>query len=293
MQLFNFHTHTLYCDGSAEPEAYVKQAIALGFHSLGFSGHAPIPLKNEFSIKEEELPTYCDTIRKLSKKYKDQIHIFLALEIDYIPNITKNFQDFSESYKLDYTIGSVHLVANPENKQLWFIDGRKTATYDNGLQQVFNGDIKTAVKAFYHQINQMIITQNPDIIGHLDKIKMNNKNRFFTQDEKWYKDLVNETITVIKEKGSIVEVNTRGLYKNRSDELFPSTLILKELHRLEIPVTISADAHKPEELHLLFHETATILKEIGFKTAMIFNKGKWREEEIIIDAKKSKKEILN
>jgi len=282
MQLFNFHTHTLYCDGSSEPEAYIKQAIAKGFHSLGFSGHAPIPFENEFAIKEENLLLYCDTILKLKDKYKDYINIFLALEIDYIPIFTKNFEDVSKICNLNYTIGSVHLVVNQANKQLWFIDGGNIATYDKGLTEVFNGDIKTAVKAYYHQINQMIVTQKPDIIGHLDKIKMNNKNRFFTQNEKWYKDLVNETIGIIKEQNAIIEVNTRGLYKKRSDELFPSISILKELHRSKIPVTISADAHKPEELDLLFYETANILKEIGFKTIMIFDGEKWIEEEITI-----------
>ena len=281
MNLFNFHTHTSYCDGNSEPEAYVKQAIALGFHSLGFSGHAPIPLENGFAIKEEELQAYCNTIRKLKEKYSDVIHIYLSLEIDYITGITKDFQDFRNSCNLDYTIGSVHLVVNPENKnQLWFIDGGNIAMYDEGLQKLFNGDIKNAVKAYYHQINQMIITQNPDIMGHFDKIKMNNKNRFFTQTEKWYKDLVNETISIIKEQESIVEVNTRGLYKKRSDELFPGIPILKELHRLKIPITISADAHKPEELNLYFNETADILKEIGFNTVMLFDGKKWKEEQI-------------
>ncbi len=282
MHLFNFHTHTSYCDGNSEPEAYVKQAITMGFQSLGFSGHAPIPLENGFAIKEDELHTYCDEIRKLSEQYKNQIPIYLALEIDYIPGFTKDFKDFKESCNLDYTIGSVHLVVNPENKQLWFIDGGKTATYDNGLQQIFNGDIQTAVKTYYHQVNQMIITQKPDIIGHLDKIKMNNQNRFFRQDEIWYKNLINECIAIIKEQGCIVEVNTRGLYKKRSDELFPGISILKELYRLKIPVTISADAHKPEELALLFQETACLLKEIGFKAVMVFKEGGWVEEAIMI-----------
>ncbi|MFZ4399611.1 MAG: histidinol-phosphatase [Bacteroidales bacterium] len=281
MQKFNFHTHTFFCDGNSEPETYVKQAIALGFHSLGFSGHAPIPLENGFAIKEEELSDYCDSIRRLCEKYKDEIQIYLALEIDYIPGITKNFHDFSNSCKLDYTIGSVHLVANQENHKLWFIDGGNIAKYDNGLHEIFNNDIRIAVKTYYQQIMQMIITQNPDIIGHFDKIKMNNKDRFFTQDEDWYKDILKETIAVIKEQGSIVEVNTRGLYKKRSDELFPGISILQELQKRNIPVTISADAHKPEELDLFFDETAIILKEIGFKTVMVFDKGEWKEEVII------------
>jgi len=280
MQLFNFHTHTHYCDGSSEPEAYVKRAIQLGFSALGFSGHAPIPFKNEFAIKDEELQNYCDSIRNLQAKYAKEINIYLALEIDYIPGFTMDFEDFNKKCKLDYTIGSVHLVVNPENNIRWFIDGGNTDTYDYGLQLAFNNDIQTAVKAYYHQINSMIITQKPDIIGHFDKIKMNNKNRFFTQDEKWYLDLVMESLEIIKSHQSIVEVNTRGLYKKRADELFPSLPILKDMLRMNIPVTISADAHKPEELDLLFHETAGQLKEIGYAAVMVFDGKAWQEVAI-------------
>jgi histidinol-phosphatase (PHP family) len=280
MQLFNFHTHTHYCDGSSEPEAYVKRAIDLGFSALGFSGHAPIPFKNEFAIKEEELQNYCDSIRSLQTKYADVIKIYLALEIDYIPGFTKDFEEFNKNCKLDYTIGSVHLVVNPQNEKRWFIDGGDISKFDYGLQTVFNNDIKLAVKAYYHQINSMITTQKPYIIGHFDKIKMNNKNRFFTQDEKWYQDLVMESLEIIKSQHSIVEVNTRGLYKKRSDELFPSLPILKEMLRMDIPITISADAHKPEELELLFHETAVQLKEIGYTTLMVFNCQAWKEAAI-------------
>jgi histidinol-phosphatase (PHP family) len=277
MQLFNFHTHTHYCDGSSEPEDYVKRAIQLGFTSLGFSGHAPIPFKNEFAIKEEELQNYCESIRSLKTKYADEINIFLALEIDYIPGFTKDFSAFITECNLDYTIGSVHLVVNPENNIRWFIDGGNIDTYDNGLRLAFNNDIKTAVKAYYHQINKMIITQKPNIIGHFDKIKMNNKNRYFIQDEKWYLDLVMESLEIIKAQHSIVEVNTRGLYKKRTDELFPSLSILKEILRLNIPITISVDAHKPEELDLFFHETAEQLKEIGYEAVMAFDGKAWNE----------------
>ena len=41
--LQNLHTHTTYCDGKNTAEEMVQKAIELGFRSLGFSGHAPMP----------------------------------------------------------------------------------------------------------------------------------------------------------------------------------------------------------------------------------------------------------
>jgi len=277
MNQYNYHTHTNFCDGSATPEAYVQEAIKLGFQALGFSGHAPVPMPNEFAIKIENLEAYANTIRELQQKYTGQIDIFLALEFDFIPGVLDDFSIFSDQLKLDYTIGSIHLVKNGGGDHLWFIDGGKQNVYDEGLKNTFGGDIQKAVKAYYHQVNTMIESQVPDIIGHLDKIKMHNQNRYFQTDEVWYQTLFNETLELIKEKECIVEVNTRGLYKKRSDELFPGTNILKKIKALDIPVIVSSDAHKPEELSLGISETLVLLKEIGFKELMKFDGDDWVE----------------
>ena len=75
MNLFNLHTHSYFCDGKEEPEEYVKQAIELGYHTLGFSSHAPVPFENNFSLKEDKMEEYFSTIRALGEKYKDKINI--------------------------------------------------------------------------------------------------------------------------------------------------------------------------------------------------------------------------
>lgn len=277
MPLSNYHTHTYFCDGSSKPEAYVEAAINAGFTKLGFSGHAPMPFANTYAIKNEELTAYCLEINNLKEKYKAQLDIFLALEIDYIPEYSADFKSFKNNCKLDYTIGSVHLVSNPENKKLWFIDGGKIEEYDQGLNTIFDRDIRKGVKAFYHQTMEMLTTQKPDIIGHMDKIKMNNRNRYFQPNEKWYQNLVLETLNVIKEQHTIVEINTRGIYKKRSDELFPGIEILKQIKEMQIPVIISSDAHKPEELSSGLVETRNVLKNIGFTYICDFDGKTWRE----------------
>jgi len=156
MNLFNLHTHTNFCDGKAEPEEYVKQAIELGYHSLGFSGHAPVPFNNHFAIKDERLNDYFNVIKDLRKKYQDQINILLALEIDFIPGITKEFDWFRKAGNLDYLIGGIHLIRNKGVKDLWFIDGPLQEKYDEGLKKLFNGNGRKGVEAYFKQLNEMI-----------------------------------------------------------------------------------------------------------------------------------------
>jgi histidinol-phosphatase (PHP family) len=117
----------------------------------------------------------------------------------------------------------------------------------------------------------MVATQRPDIIAHFDKIKMHNKNRFFTEEEFWYKDLVWKTLKYISdETDSIIEINTRGLYKKRSDTFFPGPDILELVHHLNIPLTLNSDAHEPDELNGYYPEALALLKEIGFKELIGF-----------------------
>jgi len=272
MNLFNLHTHTHFCDGKNPPEEYVIQAIELGFHTLGFSGHAPVPFENHFAIKEEKLETYFQSIRDLSLIYKDSIQILLALEIDYIPGITKNFDDFRKQGNLDYVIGGVHLIKNQDQKELWFIDGPVQEKFDDGLKTIFNGHARRGVEAYYNQLLEMIAIQKPDIIAHLDKIKMHNKERFFSIEEQWYKDLVWKTLKYIAaETNCIVEVNTRGLYKKRCDTFFPEPEILEHIHHLKIPITLSSDAHKPDELNKYYNEAIALLKDIGFNEIIYYS----------------------
>jgi len=281
MRLFNLHTHSRFCDGSGDPEEYVQAAIGAGFHTLGFSSHGPVPFPNNFAIQDEEmLAEYCRTINALKIKYTGQINIWLGLELDYIEGITKDFGIYRESCGLDFVIGSLHLVRNGPDTNLWFIDGAKIETYDNGLNQVFNGDIRKAVTTYYEQLNKMISTQKPEIIGHFDKIKMNNKGRYFKEDEPWYRDLVLQTIDNIRNTGSIVEVNTRGIYKKRSDDLYPGTWALEHLNTMKIPITLSADAHHPSEVNGYYAEALEILRKIGFRGLMCLTEEGWKEQVI-------------
>ena len=271
---FNLHTHTRFCDGKAEPEAYVKEAVRLGFHTLGFSGHAPVPFENKFAIQDDKaLLSYCHEVIALKKDYREQVRVLLALECDFIPGISRDFEEFRTACDLDYVIGGVHLVRNLEDtdRGLWFIDGPDQERYDRGLEEVFAGNPRKGVEAYFNQLMEMVATQQPDIVAHLDKIKMHNRERHFSEQEKWYRDLVWKTLKFIAAQNkAVVEVNTRGVYKKRSDTFFPGPWILEQVHHLGIPVTLSSDAHEPHELDGNYAEALQLMHDIGFREVVCF-----------------------
>lgn len=273
--LANYHTHNHYCDGKEAPEAYVLKAIALGIKALGFSSHAPVLFDNDYSIPPEKLNDYCAEIERLKNIYSGQIDLFLALEADYIPNKTHAFSYFREKCKLDYIIGSIHLIAHPRSGEIWYIDGGRQERWDQGLAEVFGNNIQAGVKAFYHQTNQMIEYQKPEILGHFDKIKMHNKDRFFKQEDVWYKKLILESLALTKERGIVLEINTRGIYKGRYDELFPSISILQTAQEMGIPLMLNTDAHHPDELLGYFNEAMKMIKMAGIRELWHFSRKGW------------------
>lgn len=274
MEYFSYHTHTNYCDGKSTAEEMVLRAIDLGLQSIGFSSHAPLPAKEPWSMDEILLEAYVEEIEELKLKYSSEIDVYRSLEIDYIPNVTASFESFKAKASLDYTIGSVHLVKVNSNDEFWFLDGPDT-NFTHGVEVLFNGNIQKAVSAYFDQVIEMIATQKPDIIGHIDKVKMNNKGRYFSEDEKWYTDLLDKTIIALKESDCIVEVNTRGIYKKKSDTFFPDTYFLKQCLKYNIPVTISSDAHHVDELISVFDTAQEMLKNIGFDSVRVFKGDMW------------------
>ena len=274
--LTNYHTHSCYCDGKATPREMVEFAVSHGFTHLGFSGHSPLPYANSFSIHGDKYLEYCDTIRALKVEFADRIDLRLGLEIDYVPGLCEDFAPLAQQGGLEYTIGSIHLIPNPDAidylrshpaeaaDHLWMIDGPRYETYDDGLQRHFGGDIRRAVTAFFRQNCEMIESQHPTIVGHFDKVVMHNRDRYFQYDEPWFQHLVSEIVLLIRDMGCICEVNTRGIYKGRHYDYYPAKETLVRMNELGIPVIVSTDAHAPEDL-LRTEGAVDFLRGIGYR----------------------------
>jgi histidinol-phosphatase (PHP family) len=299
MQNFNLHTHSIYSDGKSQPREIVEEAIRQGLTTLGFSEHSPLPFDNTFSVKSADMPRYVAEIAQLKEEFKDKIDIYCGLEADYLTGVSEPFAVTKEKYRLDYLIGGVHLVINPALRQaqgptktkvvepvetpsisadqIWFIDGPKWEVYDEGLQKFFDGDIRRAVRRFFEQSNEMIENEQFDIIAHFDKIKMHNRERYFHEDEPWYRKLALETLDLIREKGLVMEINTRGIYKKRYNGFYPSPWLMEEACKMGVPAIISADAHHFSEITLEFDHAEEALKKAGYRSVVNFKDGHWVE----------------
>ena len=272
MSWSNYHNHTKYSDGRNTPKECVEKALDLGMISLGFSDHAPLPFQVSWAIQNQDLNSYCKMIKNLTS----EIPIFLGLEIDFIPGLCGPGDSRFRELGLDYTIGSVHFVGKNSAGKYWDMD-TSAEIFTKGLEEIYDGSIRLAVETYYHNIREMVRTQPPDIIGHFDYMKIYNANdRYFSESEDWNQKAVMETLNVISKSNCILEVNTGQFARGQLNMPYPSDWILEQSLKLNIPITLSSDSHRSENLTAGFEQAASILNDIGYREIQLLEKEGWK-----------------
>jgi len=110
LYITDYHIHTNYSDGTAEPEEYISTAIKKGFKEIGFSEHLNLFRTDlTWCIDMQKVPDYISHISSL-KNQLDNIKIKTGFEIDYYPGKEKEINDIISSLNIDYAIGSIHFI---------------------------------------------------------------------------------------------------------------------------------------------------------------------------------------
>ncbi|MEM8888276.1 MAG: histidinol-phosphatase [Bacteroidota bacterium] len=272
----NYHSHSHFCDGVAPPEEHIQAAIEKDFLAFGCSSHAYVPFEQSWSIKKDRLQEYKEEILRLKESYADQIEVYYSFEVDYIPGMIGP-NGTKQEFGLDYTVGSVHFADSWENGKPWGIDGKRQGFVD-GIELLFDQSPERAVSRYYELIRQMLEEDCPEVLGHMDKVKMHNsKGVIFEETEKWYREAVMATLETARSTEVIIELNTRGLYKKKTFEPYPSKWILEAIYDMGIPLMINSDSHHPREIDAHFSDSAKLLREIGFRELRILLNGEWQD----------------
>lgn len=270
--LTTYHTHSLFCDGKLMPEDYILTAISKGFTAIGISSHAPVCFETDWTMKPEKMDDYMHSVLALKEKYRGKLQIYAGLETDYYPGC----RDYRKYPGLDYTIGSVHFIHHQQSNQYMALDG----THDEFIKTrdiVFDGEVRYLIEKYYTLLIEMVQNQTPDILGHLDIIKKNNKgNRFFNEFEPWYREAVEQALDVIQKQNVIVEINTGGISRGYTTELYPSDWILAAMRQRDIPVMLNSDAHHPDTIDVYYPQAREKLKSAGYTQQRILLDNSWQ-----------------
>ena len=277
MNLTNYHSHCLYCDGRADMESFIRFAISEGFTSYGISSHAPLPFPTPWTMEWDEMDDYLAEFHRVKEKYADKIEFYVGLEIDYLneeshPAIAR-FRDLS----LDYRLGSVHLLYNSQGE---VVDSDVAPdVFRKVVDEHFDGDLDTVIRQYYMRQLRMIELGGFDILGHADKIHYNAACYHpGILDELWYEELMHDYFTTIARYGYMVEINTKAYHLYGT--FFPNERYFPLLKELGICVMVNSDAHYPEKINSGRPEALTALKNAGFESVMELHKGHWTKVPI-------------
>jgi histidinol-phosphatase (PHP family) len=272
----NCHTHCYLDDGHESLESYVIQALKIGFTSIGFSCHTPLNSQNdEWRLQEEDFPVYIDEISRLKQKYCEQIEIYAGLEMDYLDEAgVLAGSEFSGD--LDFSIASVHGMFHKPTGTYLTIDG-PVEEFEILLRDNFSGDIRKMVACYYDLQKSLIRNFTFDVLTHCDLIKKRNiNNRFFDQNESWYQDLSLSLLDEAGKAGTRLEVNTGGLSRGATTEVYPNSFMLEKCAEMGIPLVLSADAHDPKHLDYYYDEALREMAALGCRNIQYLEKGKWK-----------------
>jgi histidinol-phosphatase (PHP family) len=268
MNYSSLHTHNHYCDGKGTISEVVEAALEAGIGQLGISSHAPLPFAASWAMSTARFPDYVDEVRNLAYRYRHKISVFLAAEVDFIPNLEIHaFQDeviFSQP--LDYVVGSVHVLGSSNPPRTF--NGEENR-FREILHEDYDSDIRAMIEDYYARVRMLLKMPKVLIIAHLDLIKRWNKNgEHFSEDNEWYQSAVDETLDAIVGAGHVVELNTSG-WRKGLDDPFPSPAILAGCRDRNIPVVVTSDSHTPGDVSLFFDRANALLAELRITPAQV------------------------
>ncbi len=261
---FDLHTHHARCGHAVETiEDYIKSAIRYGLQVIGISDHSPFfangedQAKPRIAMAKSEFPGYVQEVLKLKEAYRDQIEVLLGVESDFFPEHMEIYKSQLEKFPFDYIIGSVH-----------YIGGMRSIFLKESWEGLGEADILREKEAYYSLVQEAAKSRAFDILGHIDAIKA--RHPYFSHVKT---DIVDETLKIIADHDTVIEVNTSGKTKDCGG-WYPADEILERARFYGVKVTFGSDAHKPERVADDLEKVRRFLKTIGYKEWAIFRKRK-------------------
>jgi histidinol-phosphatase (PHP family) len=247
------------CFTAANVERYREAANERGIAELGVSEHVyrfrqalevwSHPLWQTFA--RDDIDEYCSFVR-------EQTDLRLGIEADFIPGGEDRMANLLEARDFDYVVGSVHFLrdgaVDMDDYSVWG-SGRSA---EDIWRRYFDAIAETARCGLF------------DIIAHPDLVKY-----WGTADEgrrtpegdlrRYYEPAVEG----IAEAGVAVEVSTAGLRKP-AGEIYPARSFLEMCVEAAVPVALSSDAHKPEDVGCDYDRALELLAEVGVRELSVF-----------------------
>ncbi len=263
----DYHMHTPLCKhAEGWPDEYALVAIEKNLAEIGFSDHNPMAgYFDDWRMADDEFPQYLDLISQSQNKFSDDIDICLGLECDFLPGQEAWIEKLTQRADFDYLIGSVHYL-----EPGWAVDDP-----DPKWASRWQGSIESIWHQYWTLYRQCAASGLFDFLAHPDLVK-----KFGHRPGGDLQRFYEPTIEVIAANNIAIEVSTAGLRKPCA-EMYPSQDFLKLANQAGIPIVISSDAHRPEEVGADFGNAIKMAQTAGYCETARFKRRERRMEPLL------------
>lgn len=257
---YDFHAHTVYCDGVNTAEEMIRAAIEKGLEAIGFSGHMYTPFDTSWCMSTEEQIKYFEEIRELGYKYRDKISVFCGIERDYYSE--------GDTACFDYIIGSVHYVYKDGS---YIPVDESPKILKDAVDMYYGGDWLEFCRDYYRLEADVYNKTHCNIIGHFDLVtKFNKRECFFDEKNREYRDIAKTALARLAAENVIFEINTGAVSRKYKNKPYPAAFLLDELQKLGGSVILSGDSHSGETLAYDFKKSLKLAKKHNFPSIKTF-----------------------
>jgi len=255
-----------FCNHATDSlEEIIQTYIAKKFRWVGITEHAPAPTDNLLyrdqreagltpQILFDQFGDYIDECRRLQGKYKDEITIFTAIEIETYTGYDQFVPHMIRSFAPDYLVGSVHFV-NDLNFDY------SAEMYKTTVDSV--GGIDLLYETYFDIQYEMISLLRPSVVGHFDLIRIFDPDYRRRLEKPSILSRVRRNLELIKKYDLIMDFNLRALAKG-ADEPYISRSILKMVRDYEISVVPGDDSHGISSVGNFIQQGIALLRDAGF-----------------------------
>lgn len=192
---------------------------------------------------------------------KSRPDLALGIEADFFPGGEAELGELLAQCDWDYVIGSVHFLNG------WGFDNPEARHEFDGRDPV------QTYAAYYELLSQACASGLFHIIAHPDNLKVFG---FRPDDEKELLPYYRKTAETMVQCGVITEINTGLAYRYPVAENCPSPLFLSVLAEYGVPLTLSSDAHFPDDIGTLLDTALADAVDLGYTELAVFRNGKRR-----------------
>ncbi|WP_439020140.1 histidinol phosphate phosphatase domain-containing protein [Bacillus thuringiensis] len=249
-----------------EAKGYYEKYVDISDSKLG-------RLQKEWldQVRVVSLYDFTKAIEEAKERWsKKGVTLKLGIEADYFIGCEEELKNLLALGDFDYVIGSVHFLNG------WGFDNPDTKEYFE------EHDLHALYDTFFKTVECAVRSELFDIIAHLDNIKVFNYRLDENEQLSYYKEIARALV----DTNTATEINAGLYYRYPVREMCPSPLYLQVLAKYGVPITVSSDAHYPNDLGKYVKENVQTLRTHGISHIATFTKRvramRLIEEEVMI-----------